>query len=511
MPLSPEAKTALRNRDFRMDNMYSILNKDWEKVRFVRNSYQKKFDEEKHGRDIILKSRQLGMTTLMVVDAFDSVVMKPNTYAMFIAHQKRESDAILKNKIPTLFDNWKLKNFLYYKKQIDQAWEFRIGFDEKDESINSFIRAGTSGVSGTYQFMHISELAVMEREEKWRADEVLRGTLAVPYDGRIVIESTARWDYGKFHDMFVEAWDRTQSGHKLLPTEYKAHFFNWFDDPEIQKVNDLIPFSQMKEREFFEKTKSDYKLNDAQISWWYGKYQQLNYDKNLLLSEYPRSISDSFRSSSNSYFNQDLIDLHLTREPIAVSGGWKFFSKYNASHTYCLGADPAGGKGGDNAAIIVIDITTGEVCAEFCNKFTTPSQLADEINMIATNYWRCLVWVEVNNHWHAVIERLKHLNYPNIYSRYRSSSYTDVATKELWFLTTSLTKPAILSNLSLGINTFALQIVSESIKSELSRYPREAVDMIWGDDEIGHFDRVMALSICWEMRKHITSGNMIVS
>jgi len=48
--------------------------------------------------------------------------------------------------------------------------------------------------------------------------------------------------------MFVEAWDRTQSGHKLLPTEYKAHFYNWFDDPEIQKVDHIIPFEQMKER-----------------------------------------------------------------------------------------------------------------------------------------------------------------------------------------------------------------------------------------------------------------------
>lgn len=61
------------------------------------------------------------MTTLMVVDAFDSVVMNPNTYCMFIAHQKRESDAILKNKIPVLYDNWKLKNYLYYKLQVDQA------------------------------------------------------------------------------------------------------------------------------------------------------------------------------------------------------------------------------------------------------------------------------------------------------------------------------------------------------------------------------------------------------
>ncbi len=77
-------------------------------MRFIRNSYQKKFDKEKHGRDIILKSRQLGMTTLMVVDAFDSIVMNPHTYCMFIAHQKRESDAILKNKIPTLFDNFNI-------------------------------------------------------------------------------------------------------------------------------------------------------------------------------------------------------------------------------------------------------------------------------------------------------------------------------------------------------------------------------------------------------------------
>ena len=501
----------LLDKNWRIDRLYSILDKDGRLVPYKRNMYQRKFDEEKHGRDIILKSRQLWFTTHCVVSSFDTMLFSPHYYSMFIAHSKKEADQILQNKLPTLWETAKIRDVIDYDVINDQAGEFRIGFNKNDLSENSFIRAGTSGVSGTYQFMHISELAVMEREEKGRADEVLRGTLAVPYDGRIVIESTARWDYGKFHDMFVEAWDRTQSGHKLLPTEYKAHFFNWFDDPEIQKVNDLISFSQMKEREFFEKTKSDYKLNDAQISWWYGKYQQLNYDKNLLLSEYPRSISDSFRSSSNSYFNQDLIDLHLTREPIAVSGGWKFFSKYNASHTYCLGADPAGGKGGDNAAIIVIDITTGEVCAEFCNKYTQPHTLWDEINMFWRNYGNCLAVVEQNNHWHWVIERLKHLNYPNIYSRFRKNTYNDQESKELWFLTTSLTKPAILSNLSVAINTFAIQIVSESLKAELARYPREASDIIWGDDEIGHFDRVVWLALAVEGSKWISSGNTIVS
>lgn len=111
---------------------------------------------------------------------------------MFIAHSKKEADQILQNKLPTLWETAKIRDVIDYDVINDQAGEFRIGFNKNDLSENSFIRAGTSGVSGTYQFMHISELAVMEREEKGRADEVLRGTLAVPYDGRIVIESTAR-------------------------------------------------------------------------------------------------------------------------------------------------------------------------------------------------------------------------------------------------------------------------------------------------------------------------------
>jgi hypothetical protein len=96
----------LHDRSYRLDNMYSILDKDGNLVNFVPNIYQRRFDENKHGRDIILKSRQLGMTSFCVVDAFDYITTTPNAYCMFIAHQKRESDAILKNKIPILWNNF---------------------------------------------------------------------------------------------------------------------------------------------------------------------------------------------------------------------------------------------------------------------------------------------------------------------------------------------------------------------------------------------------------------------
>lgn len=49
----------LLDKNWRIDRLYSILDKDGRLVPYKRNMYQRKFDEEKHGRDIILKSRQL--------------------------------------------------------------------------------------------------------------------------------------------------------------------------------------------------------------------------------------------------------------------------------------------------------------------------------------------------------------------------------------------------------------------------------------------------------------------
>lgn len=447
-------------------------------------------------------------TTHLVVDNFDKMVRIPYYYSMFIAHEKKESDQILQNKIPVLWNNFKLKNYLYYKVLHDQAWEFRIWMSPEDESVNSFIRAGTSWVSGTYKFQHLSEFALMEKKEKQRADEVLLGTLSVPLDGSIVIESTARWNYGKFYEMFMKAWEMQQKWMKIWKTEYKAHFYNFLQDPEIQKItkDDCRPIQTMVNSEFFRTRMEQYKMNEQQVNWWYSKFVQLNYDLNLLLQDYPLTVDDAFRGASDSYFNVDRVDLQPTRTPIAVQGGWKFFAVYNKNHKYCMWVDPSGGKWWDNAAAIVIDVTVWEICAEYCNKFTPPAQLADEICDIGRKYWYCLIWVEVNNHWHAVIERMKSKNYPNIYSRFQKNTYDDKETKELWFLTTSSTKPMVLSNLSLAINEFSLLLVSDTIKTEIKRYPRDQVDVAHTDEQVWHFDRVMATAIAWEMRKYVPSS-----
>ncbi len=496
---------------WRLNNLYSIADKNQEIIPFVMNVAQRDFQKNAHWRDIILKSRQWWFTTYCVVLGFDTMTTRPNTNCLFIAHKKDEADAILKNKVPVLWNNYRVKDKLYYEVQTDQAWEFRIWFSPNDPSINSFIKTSLSWVSGTYHYMHVSEFALIERMRKGASDEIIRWFAAVPPDGKIIIESTARWAYGTYHEMFMQAWERTQSWLPLGPTEWKGHFYNWFLDPEVQHVQYIIPVNKMKEAEFFRQTQMDYKLNDKQINWFYNKYLQLKSDKNILLSEYPRSISDAFRASSNAYFNQELLDLQPTRPPIAVQGWWKAYAIYDKTHKYCLGADPAGGKGGDNATIVIIDVTARSVCAEYCNAFTTPAQLADEINKVGGKYGYCLAGVERNNHGHAVLERLKSLNYPNIYAQLNRNEMDDKETKELGFLTTRTSKPIILSNLSQALNDFSLLVVSETIKAELSVFPRDASDMVDGDEEVWHFDRVMALAIAWEVRKYLPSDSILVT
>ena len=54
-------------------------------------------------------------------------------------------------------------------------------------------------------------------------------------------------------------------------------------------------------------------------------------------------------------------------------------------------------------------------------------------------------------------------------------------------------------------------IVSDTLKQEILRYPREDVDKITNDDTVGHFDRIMGLAIAYELRKYVSSDSKIIT
>lgn len=211
--------------------------------------------------------------------------------------------------------------------------------------------------------------------------------------------------------------------------------------------------------------------------------------------------------SSDSYFNQDYIEATKPRPPLFSHGGWQYFSMYNPEHIYVLGADPAGGNGGDYSTISVIDLTVGELVAHFYDRYTNEQKFGDIISDKGKLYGNALVGVERNNHGGAVLLQLRHNNYSNIYEEVSKETYDDNQTQKLGFLTTAQSKPMILSELSKAINNFELRIPSAIMRKELILFPREYVDIKKIDPNLGHFDGVMSIAIAWEMRKYVGQVN----
>lgn len=488
----------LLDKNWRLSNLYKIRTKNAELVKFKMNRAQTHYHANKHTRNIILKSRQLGFTTYETVDTLDDTMFTQNMDALFIAHIKGDAEDIFDKKVRIAWENMNPHIADLYKIETNRTNQMTFDFGDGTKS-NFSVKV--SGRSGTFRRLHVTEFAKVCVKEPKKAKEIVAGTIpAVPIDGRVDIESTAEGEIGLFYEMFWEAWERKRAP---LMTEFKAHFYNWtWDDEEINKITHIVPFNEMDEGGKFEEYARLHKLSDKEITYYYLKWLSLKKDWNLLHQEYPTTVEEAFVSTGNKLFDTDKLDSQEIKEGMTV-GDWIYYKKYNSLHTYGVGADPSEGIGGDNATIVVVDFTTGEVVAVFCSKFTTPDVLAIEIAKIGREYGNALVCPERNNHGYTTLVELNKV-YNNIYEEIVYDKIRDKRTKKLGFTTTSTSKPRILYNLNTAINEDEIQVPDKALLRELRTYQKEDLNEMKHDEEtIGHWDRLMALAIAWEMRNYV--------
>ncbi len=487
----------LLDKDWRIGHIYKIRTKDGELKKFKRNRAQVHFNENKHTRNIILKSRQLGFTTDETIDALDDCLFSKNFDSLFIAHQKEDAEEIFDKKVRVAWEN--TPKWFRDKYKVETNRTNQMSFDFLDGNKSSFL-VKVSGRSGTYRRLHISEFAKVCVKEPKKAKEILSGSIpAVPIDGRVDIEGTAEGEIGSFYEIFWDAWERTRTP---LATEFKAFFYNWtWDDAEIEKINYVIPFRDMDEGIKFQEYASKYSLTDQQITYYYLKWLSLKKDWNTLHQEYPTTPEEAFISSGNKLFDLDKLESQEVSDGEVV-GDWIYFGRYNPMHTYGVGADPSEGIGGDNATIIIIDYTLGMVVGIFCSKFTTPDVLAYEAVRVSKIYGNAILAPERNNHGHAFIVVAREI-YDNVYTEVIVDKIKETRTKKYGFHMNSRTKPTILYALNTAINEGDLKIPSKALIREMRTYLREDMNEIGhNEDTIGHWDRLMACAIAWEMRLH---------
>lgn len=489
----------LKNKDWRISHLYLITNKQNKLIQFKRNKTQEELNKNKHSRNIILKSRQLGLSTYEAVDMLDDCLFTRNFNGLFIAQDLDTAKDIFANKIDLAWRNFSLKQ-LY---QVNNDSARQIKFDFGDNTFSS-ITVDNTGRSGTFSRVHVTEFAVVCNRYFEKAREIIEGTIpAVPINGRIDIESTAEGSDGFFHDMFWESWNKQQQGFKPeSPLEFKAHFFNWTYD--VDDINSSVPYDVPLE---FKEYQKKHNLTDKEISYYYQKWLSLNRDWEALRRQYPTTPDEAFTYSGNKLFNQEIITDSRRQIVRGIKDNdWIFYEPYRKGHRYGIGCDVAEGVGQDSSTAVIWDFTPvkPKTVAVYRNNKISPDLFASDIVYGANKYNQPIIAVERNNHGHTTLSKLREIYPENLI-------YIDSKGKYGWE-TNLITKPRMMYDLATAFNDNFLEVLSPLLLSEMQMYDKEELRTVRFDPErTRHFDLLIAAAIGLQMKNELLKSREVIT
>ena len=298
------------NQRWRLDNLYKIVSAvpgtgeygNYEEIEtvidFKMNYAQKLLYLGFWYCNLILKSRQHGITTFICLLYLDICMFNSNTHACIIAHNREDAEDFFEKKILFAYENLPdtIKEAVPAKRTSSKKLVFENG---------SSIRVTTSGRSGTYHLVHVSEFGKMCAKYPIKAKEVISGTLNAIHPGMLVsIESTAEGREGRFYDMTQTAMKLEKmikaGTAKLNKMDYKFFFFGW-DTNQLNKVDQEGVVFYDRHKEYFEtiETKLGRKLSLEQRAW-YVKKESTQGD--LMLQEHPSTPDEAFHQSVEGAF-----------------------------------------------------------------------------------------------------------------------------------------------------------------------------------------------------------------
>lgn len=478
---------AKESKVWRMENFYYIITKDQRKQKFVLNRAQRHFVEnyllKGYYRNIILKSRQLGFTTLIMLWMLDEVIFNPNFEGLCIADRQDNAKSIFDRKVRYALQNLPkpLQDAIHQSKKAAAS----VGFSFADGS-SSKISVSLSGRGGTFHMLLVSEFAEMCRMFPTRAEEVISGAFgSMPRDAIAFIESTAKGMSGHFYEMFIKSWKkRKHFTPSLSKIEWVPHFYNWqYDDTEMDKV-DIIPISSMDKCEIdWAEYQKDYGLTDKEISYYYAKWVDMGKDADKLREQYPTTVDEAFIGSGSNYFNlkrtaemlEKCTDDYKTYDYIngnfieSKDGDLIIYKEPESGKRYVIGGDVAEGLTTGDYSVAVVVGYDKEIKALYRGHLE-PDEFSRLLRSLGYKYNTALLAVEFNKDGNWVNTDLNINNYPNIYLRTQVDDITKTVTKSFGWLTTRNTRDFALGEAKRHFN--ASQINCKPLLEEIKTFVR---------------------------------------
>lgn len=288
----------LRDIKWRISNLYYIIDKNGKKIKFKPNWAQQKILDKLHFFSIILKARQLGITTFFCILYLDQVLFSSNKTAGIIAH----TDADTKR----LFERIK-----YAWENLPEALKENIGLPTSDSvgemrfpnGSKIFVARSTRG--STLQFLHISEFAKICAKYPEKAREIVTGAINSVEKGNFVtIESTAEGKEGYFANYCMEAQKADAENRPLSELDFKYFFFPWWEESSYRiKAEFAI---EKDYQDYFEmlEGKHNIHLDEEQKRWYIAKKKKNDED---MYREYPSIWEEAFMAQiEGAYYSQQM-------------------------------------------------------------------------------------------------------------------------------------------------------------------------------------------------------------
>lgn len=173
---------------------------------------------------------------------------------------------------------------------------------------------------------------------------------------------------------------------------------------------------------------------------------------------------------------------------------------------YIVSADISSGLGGaytSNSVCEVMNLTTGEQVLEYSTNTVEPQEFADMCVAIAKLFWNAYLAWEANGPGQAFSNRVRKLQYDNIFYRKDMQARGNKKTKKAGWWTDDTTKEMMFSELLRQVKAGEYVLRSELLIKECGQYVRQAgkiehVSVAGADDSVkgkAHGDRVIAACV----------------
>lgn len=296
-----EAESKLLDPWWRLNNLYCIVDKNGTSQIFKCNWAQQEIYNSMWYCNIILKARQLGISTFVCLLFLDRCLFNSNVSAGIICATLEDASHMFK-RIKFAYDCLPEQLKSLRVATVDSARELTF-------NNGSSLRVGTSMRGSTFQYLHISEFGKISANDPAKAREIVTGSLNTLAAGQYCfIESTAEGREGHFYEMCKQAQDLKDSKNELTKLDYKFFFFPWYGCKDYV-MERPVTIPQELDDYFVSLGAKGIKLSDQQ-KWWYVKKQATQLDD--MKREYPSTPEESFQTATDgAYYSRYLTQARM--------------------------------------------------------------------------------------------------------------------------------------------------------------------------------------------------------